>query len=1322
MNMPHGDNDQNRTSASQRARLPARFRLRFSIWVRIVSLIIFVTLLAGGVGSILLLSSSRSYELNDELQNNLEHARLAAAYATNYVQTVQAHVKVFATRPDVRQAILSVNPKQFNQTLAEFVNIQTKLDSCGLYDISGVQIAFYDANSATIGQSFADREWFQQAIANEQAYLGLPVMSRATERPVIPYAVPVLDEEGGICGLLACGISLGQLSDALVNVDHGGDTRTLILDLREGMILAHIDPDFIMTPASAENEAVSRLLSGETGAIETANAIGELEITGFVALTDLPWGIMLVTPSASALAIFDTMIRNVLIASAIIVLFALVSGGALALGITRPFRRLVQDSDAIGRGNLDHKMAPATKDEIGDLSNAIAGMAQNLKKTLVSRDSLAQEVIQRRQAEERVIRLNRILCTMRNVNQLITREDDPQALITGACRNLVETHGFVKCWMAAIDTLGNATTIAEANWGSTFEPLAEQLKKGTLPPCITLVKNRGQAVTVTAEEQSSACGDCLLKTEGDAYASIAASMNYEGKVKGVLAAVLPQDMVHDDEEIGLFQEMADDIAFALHNIEQKEEKRQVERAHIASEMRYRRLFEAAKDGILILDANTGRVDDVNPYLLGLLGYSYEQFTYRYVWDIGPFKDIIANKEKFLELQKTGYVHYENLPLETADGKLIAVEFVSNVYEVDHQRVIQCNIRDISKRIEAEKENQRLARHQATVLAAVPDIIMEVDNNKIYTWANQAGLDFFGKDVIGKKAAYYFEGEQDTYRFVQSIFEGRGETVYIESWQRRKDGEKRLLGWWCRSLKEEDGRVVGALSAAQDITEHQRAEAAIESAAEELRSTFDSITDMICIIDREHKIKRVNRHFADAVKTAPQELIGRHCYRVTHGTDQPSPLCPHIKCMESLKTEVAEYYEPKLDIYIEETASPLFSATGEAIGAVHVMKDITQRKLAVEQEHQLRDKAEMSSRLAAIGEMAAGIAHEINNPLTSVIGFSELLLDEELPPDIQEQIKIIADSSKRVKDIIRRMLTFAKQNKPSKSLLNIHELVDNTLEIRGYVLKTANIAIERYYDPDLPWISVDPGQMQQVFLNLIVNAEYSMKKANRAGTLTITTEKKDGYVRLSFKDTGEGMDQKTKTKIFHPFFTTKAVNEGTGLGLSLSHSIIQEHGGSIEVESQPGQGATFTITLPVTQTTDEEPAEPAAVTPASEQKLQKARILVVDDEETIRLLLRTVFSKIGHAVETTANAADALSKLENTAYDAILLDIRMPGMNGMELYAKATAKRPELVGKFIFITGDTSDTSTKEFLEQNKLPFVSKPFNMEIILAKINELL
>jgi PAS domain S-box-containing protein len=526
----------------------------------------------------------------------------------------------------------------------------------------------------------------------------------------------------------------------------------------------------------------------------------------------------------------------------------------------------------------------------------------------------------------------------------------------------------------------------------------------------------------------------------------------------------------------------------------------------------------------------------------------------------------------------------------------------------------------------------------------------------------------------------------------------------------------------RMLEEMAGDLAFGIIDLKLREERRQAEAALKQAVDEWSTTFDSISDMICLLDSNQKILRVNRSFAELFNATPDSLIGQSCYNAVHGTDAPLSSCPHLKTLKTRETESIEYFEQKFERQFEETSSPICNKTGRIIGTVHIMKDITKRKRAEEENMLLREKAEVSSRLATVGEMAAGIAHEINNPLTSVIGFSELLMSTELPEDIKEPVGIIADGSNRVKEIVKRMLNFARQPKSAKTSTSLNDLITATLDLRSYVLRTANIEVTKHLDPDLPWVTVDSGQLQQVFLNLIVNAEYSMKKAAGQGTLTVTSEKLDDHVILSFKDNGLGMSPETKKKLFTPFFTTKGPGEGTGLGLSLSHSIIVEHGGSIEVESEPGKGATFVITLPIISPEEEKPLDSQAADCAPSESNKQAHILVVDDEEPIRALIGIILKKTGHLVDSTGNPEEVMSKVESTDYNIIIMDIHMPGLSGMELYRKFSEKNPQLCRKVLFITGDSSDSNTRAFLVRNNLSYIAKPFEKNELLENIKVLL
>ncbi len=411
-----------------------------------------------------------------------------------------------------------------------------------------------------------------------------------------------------------------------------------------------------------------------------------------------------------------------------------------------------------------------------------------------------------------------------------------------------------------------------------------------------------------------------------------------------------------------------------------------------------------------------------------------------------------------------------------------------------------------------------------------------------------------------------EWEQSANINVKGQKEGTVEVYYLEARPEIDEGpflkEERLL---INAVAERLGR----------ITERKQAEEKLKQATEEWRTTFDSITDLVFINDKDFRLIRVNKAFAGILKMKPKELIGKTCYEIIHGTKEPVPNCPHMKTLKTKKSATAEFFESHLGIHLEVSASPIFNEKGEVTASVHVARDITERK-------RMEEQLIVTDRLASIGELSSGIAHELNNPLTGVIGFSDLLLDRDLPDDIKEDLEIINREAKRTAGVVRNLLIFAREQGVEKKPVNINSIIEKVLELRAYEQKVHNIEVNTQFASALPEIMADGFRLQQVFINLIINAEHFMKEAHGRGTLTITTERIGDIIRASFADDGPGIAEENLKHLFDPFFTTKEVGKGTGLGLSISYGIITEHGGRIWAESELGKGATFVVELPTTK--------------------------------------------------------------------------------------------------------------------------------------------
>ena len=379
-------------------------------------------------------------------------------------------------------------------------------------------------------------------------------------------------------------------------------------------------------------------------------------------------------------------------------------------------------------------------------------------------------------------------------------------------------------------------------------------------------------------------------------------------------------------------------------------------------------------------------------------------------------------------------------------------------------------------------------------------------------------------------------------------------------------------------------------------------------------------------------------------------------------------------------------------------------------ALGIIRDITERR---REEERLRETA----RLVSIGELAAGVAHEINNPLTVVIGFSEILLAKDLPEPEGSRVQRIYSEAQRAAKIVQNLLSFARRREPEKRYVDVAAILERALELKAYDFKVSNIQVVSEWATDLPHTMVDEHQLVQAILNIMTNAEQAMMKSNDEGEMGIRVGRSGDRIRISISDDGPGIPQEHLYRIFDPFFTTKEVGTGTGLGLSICYGIIRQHGGEIWAESVPGKGATFHIEIPVSGPVGEMPHEEpqSAHSPGSVKQ-----ILVVDDEPNIRNLLVEALSTEHYTVDQTADGQEAWHKLQRKSYDCVLMDLKMPGMSGQQLYKLITESHLELARKVVFITGDTVSPETSAFIEATGNPALNKPFSIEELRKQILE--
>ena len=395
-------------------------------------------------------------------------------------------------------------------------------------------------------------------------------------------------------------------------------------------------------------------------------------------------------------------------------------------------------------------------------------------------------------------------------------------------------------------------------------------------------------------------------------------------------------------------------------------------------------------------------------------------------------------------------------------------------------------------------------------------------------------------------------------------------------------------------------------------------------------------------------------------------------------------------------------------------------TMAAVAAATLERNNLLRELRRERNRRQKTQEQLvhSDRLSALGQTVSGVAHELNNALSGVLGFGELAVKNNADPQVDRDLQRVVREAKRCHLIVDNLLRFARKTKPERKVIDINELVENVLDLRTTDLRLDNVEVDLDLAANLPRTLGVSHQIQQVLLNIINNAHHAMLEVRGARSLRVSTFVEEGRILIRIGDSGPGIAAALVEKVFEPFYTTKAAGEGTGLGLSLSQGLVKEHGGQIRVESLVGKGTTFTVELPILEVPQEElarkPARPALPpTPRN--------ILVVDDEEVIVELLNEVLSTAGHRVETARNGRQALDKILHAGYDAVISDLKMPGLDGSGLYDSVCRKKPEMAGRFVFSTGDTASPATQDFFRKTGCPCLSKPFDLQSVRETLDQI-
>jgi signal transduction histidine kinase/CheY-like chemotaxis protein len=416
------------------------------------------------------------------------------------------------------------------------------------------------------------------------------------------------------------------------------------------------------------------------------------------------------------------------------------------------------------------------------------------------------------------------------------------------------------------------------------------------------------------------------------------------------------------------------------------------------------------------------------------------------------------------------------------------------------------------------------------------------------------------------------------------------------------------------------------------------------------------------------------------------------------------------------------------IWIEITAhaEPSGPRAGGQAGGVRIealVRDVSDRKRLDDQTRDLYHQLLQAEKMASLGQTISGIAHELNNPLATILTWAERLAHRQLDDATRRGLDVILGESERAARIVRNLLTFARKRHTTRTMVDLNHVVTETLALRAYEQRVTNIAVLPALAAGLPQVFADPHQLQQVLLNLVINAEQAMLSANGRGTLVVRTwhNADRDTVILEVNDDGPGVPDDVQAKIFDPFFTTKEVGKGTGLGLTVAYAIVEEHGGRIWIHSRGEGGASFFVELPTGDAQVVRPPQPPAEAFAKDMP-SGARVLVVEDEQALAAAVSEGLADAGFAVDKAGDGEEALALVRASTYDLVVCDLKMPRLDGTQFYRAIAATMPSLARRVIFVTGDVVATDAERFLEETGCRWLAKPFRLADLLRTVRELL
>ena len=751
-------------------------------------------------------------------------------------------------------------------------------------------------------------------------------------------------------------------------------------------------------------------------------------------------------------------------------------------------------------------------------------------------------------------------------------------------------------------------------------------------------------------------------------------------------SVMNRDQAFTDDDADVLQRLADQVAVAVVNARLFEEVAAATREWAVA-------FDAIGSGMVLLDGE-GRIQRSNARARELMDVEDEQALLGHDFHETLFGERASNDQCVEQRALRERVVARGTHRHALKGRIF------------DQTAAPHPLGGAVVTFDDVTEHRALAERYRLVVETTNDAIVITDLERRIAFANPAAVALFGRgDVIGAAGGNVLPPDMvDKVRHHEDLaiagIPQRYEGALING-----AGERRIVAVSTSPLREL-GVVTGIVASLRDVTAERSHAAALARSEARYERLVESASDAIFTVDEHGRFTAVNRALEVGVGRMRDVLIGHPLEELVDPVDHvAASVLLHETFAGARSRGAIRYRAPDGSLRNGSVITSPIMEDGRVAGALGIMRDVTD-------ERRLAEQLLQQEKLAAVGQLVSGVAHELNNPLAGVMAFSQLLLASPAAKDEEARraVETIHREANRAAKIVSHLLTFARQQPPERREADLNAIVLDTLELRRYSLRGNEIDVELQLDDTLPATWADPFQLQQVVLNLIGNAEHALAGWSGPKRIIVRTSHTANELSLSVGDTGPGVPDDQRDRIFNPFYTTKPVGQGTGLGLSISDGIVREHGGRIRVESVAGAGARFIVDIPLVapprRTGDEDPVSIDAPERAGR------RILVVDDEPSMRAALGTFLGSLGYDVEEADNGEQARARLASSEYDVVLLDLRMPDLGGDVLYRELCDRDPRHARRVVFLTGDTQSEPAQRFLRDAGRPSVSKPFQLD----------